>query len=140
MAARFLFASVLFGALAMAGGMIVPETGRAQDDGYSDDYSFEDFMAEIEEDKKDQERCRNTVGDISAQEQVDACTRLIENAPYENDLVGEYYVDRATGQTDPAAQCADVRKVIQVLEDSNSTIYGESFLSAARSLEAAACR
>ncbi|MFD0987044.1 hypothetical protein [Methyloligella solikamskensis] len=136
MTARYLFASLVFGALAALGTSAAPDLVRAQDDGYS----FEDFMAEIEEGKKDQALCRDDDGDTPPQERMDACTRLIEDAPVENDLVGTYYVNRAMADTNSPQSCADVRKGIQVVEDSNSSIYGEDYLSAARRLEEVICQ
>ncbi|ODA68252.1 hypothetical protein A7A08_00069 [Methyloligella halotolerans] len=135
MAARIFFVSFVFGALTVVIASAAPDPARAQDDGYS----FEDFMAEVEEGKKDQALCRDDEGGTSPQVRIDACTRLIEDAPYENDLVGTYYVNRAMAGGDPDQNCADVRKGIQVIEDSKSTIYGEDYLSAAGRLEESIC-
>jgi len=96
-------------------------------------------MGEIEKDKEDQERCGGS-GEISRAEQREACTRLIEDAPNENDLVGTYYVNRATTHEDATGQCKDVSKGIKIIEREKSNIYGKNFLEAARSLKEAACR
>ena len=136
MAARIFFVSLIFTALAGVVSSTAPDLARAQDDGYS----FDDYLAEIEESKMDEARCRNDNNDTQPEQRIDACTRLIEDAHVENDLVGTYYVNRAAANTNSAQSCADVRKGIQVIEDSNSSIFGENYLSAARSLEDAVCR
>ncbi len=143
---RSLLAVIVVSGLTIAGCLAAPHLARAQDgmteDGMAeddDDYSFEDFMGEIEKDKADQERCGGS-GEISRAEQQAACTRLIEDAPNENDLVGTYYVNRATTHEDAAGPCKDVSKGIEIIEREKSNIYGKGFLAAARNLEEAACR
>lgn len=95
MTLRSLLAVVAISSLTIAGCLSAPQLAHAQDameqDGMEedDDYSFEDFLGEIEEDKEDQKRCEGN-GDVSRAAQREACTRLIEDAPYENDLVGTY--------------------------------------------------
>lgn len=132
--------AVIVVSFAMAALATAPDFGHAEDrsSDESDDYSLQDFFDEIERDKEDQKRCRGR-NNVSSSEQHAACTRLIESAPVENDLVGEYYVDRAMAGEDAAAQCQDVRKGIAIIERSKSNIYGKDFLDAARRLEASIC-
>ena len=142
MTIRTLLTIIVLLSLPIAGLLPLPEPSRAQDDfldmDMDGDAAFEEFMGEIKTDKEDQRRCRGS-DDVSAAEQAAACTRLIEKAPNENDLVGEYYVDRAMARQTRAEQCEDVRKGIAIIERSKSTIYGGNFLEAARQLEQAAC-
>ncbi len=136
MAGRILYLSIVFCAAAAIGSLSVPHLAKAQDGSAT----FDDFMAEIEAGKKDQALCRNDEEDVAPEDQVSACTRLIEDAPYENDLVGTYYINRAMAGSDPDQSCADASKGVQVLQDSNSSIYGEDYLDAARRLEESLCR
>jgi len=142
MAVRVLLTIVVSFGLALGALLLAPNAARAQDDfldmDMDGDAAFEAFMGEIEKDKEDQRRCRGA-SDVAAAEQEAACTRLIENAPNENDLVGEYYVDRAMARQSRAEQCEDVRKGIAIIERTKSKIYGGNFLEAARRLEEAAC-
>jgi len=123
----------------------------AQDDMFGDsgelgmddaeaDAFFEEFMGEIERDKADRERCANTRDTVSKQEQYDACTRLIEDAPNENDLVGSYYINRALAPKGPAGQCLDVSRGIAIIEGFDSRAFRGDFLEAAKRLKDAACR
>ncbi|MDJ0512852.1 MAG: hypothetical protein QNJ62_05345 [Methyloceanibacter sp.] len=105
----------------------------------SDDDLWDSFMQDIERDKADRERCANLRDAVSKQEQYDACTRLIENAPNENDLVGTFYVNRATAHEDHTAQCQDVTKGIEIIERENPRIFGGGFLASAKRLQQAAC-
>jgi len=130
MARRSFLLSIVFCAAAAIGSVSAIDTARAQDG----DAAFDDFMAEIEAGKKDQSLCRNDEEDVAPEDQVSACTRLIEDAPYENDLVGTYYINRAMAGSDPDQSCADASKGVQVLEDSNSSISGEDYRDAARRL------
>ena len=141
MTIRSLLAVIVVLSFAMAACVTVADFGHAKDrsSDESDDYSFEDFLDEIEKDKEDQKRCRGN-DDASPSEQQEACTRLIEGAPVENDLVGEYYIDRAMTGEDATQRCQDVRKGISIIERSKSNIYGKPFLDAARRLEEAVCQ
>jgi hypothetical protein len=141
MKTRSLLAGVVFSSLAIAGLMVAPDFGRAKDGAsdQSDDYSFDDFMEEIKKDKEDQRRCRGTGGGVSKPEQQAACTRLIDKAPYENDLVGEYYIMRATTHEDAAAQCKDVSKGIELIENSKPRPSWKNLLDAAHGLKESAC-
>jgi len=135
----------------MATATVLPATGAdAQETGFGEngglgmddadaDAFFEEFMGSVERDKADRERCANTRDSVSKQEQYDACTRLIEDAPNENDLVGTYYVNRATAHDDHTAQCQDVTKGIEIIERENSRIFGADFLAAAKSLQKTSC-
>ena len=101
---------------------------------------FEDFMEMLNQGKADRKLCLNLAGETDKKTQAAACTRLIEDAPRENDVVGTYYVARATATDDLESQCRDVRKGIAVIEKSKSTIYGKDYLDSARRLEDSACR
>ncbi|MEM7399925.1 MAG: hypothetical protein AAF354_13450 [Pseudomonadota bacterium] len=114
------------------------ETATAQDGATGDDV-WESFMQDVERDKADRERCSNLSNAVSPQEQYDACTRLIEGAPNENDLVGTYYVNRATVHGNPTAQCKDVTKGVEIIERENPRIFGGGFLESAKRLQNAAC-
>lgn len=48
---------------------------------------------------------------------VEACTRLIDNAETENELVGLFYAMRATANTDATANCSDAHKVLELTDD-----------------------
>jgi hypothetical protein len=133
---RSLLAVLVVSGLSFAGCLAASHPARAQDD---DGSSFDDFLAEIEKDKQDEKRCQGS-GGVSQADQRAACTRIIENAPYENDLVGTYYVHRATTYQDIDAQCADVTKGVEIIEREKSKIFGKSFLDAARRLQDSACR
>jgi hypothetical protein len=138
-------ALALFG-LAFAGMPL--DSVRAQDDMFDEsemddaeaDAFFEEFMGSVRRDEADRERCANTRDTVSKEEQYDACTRLIEDAPNENDLVGSYYVNRALAPKGPASQCLDVTRGVAIIEGSKSTVFSGAFLNAAKSLKESACR
>ena len=115
------------------------DAAAAEADDAEADAFFEEFMGSVARDKADRERCADTRDTVSKKEQYDACTRLIEDAPNENDLVGSYYVNRATAFDDHTAQCQDVTKGVTIIERSNSSVFGTDFLAAAKSLQKAAC-
>lgn len=104
------------------------------------DAFFEEFMADIERDKADRKACANTRDTVSKEEQYDACTRLIENAPNENDLVGSYYVNRALAPKDLEGQCQDVSRGVAIIEGFQSNVFRGAFLAGAKRLKDAACR
>ena len=60
-----------------------------------------------------------TAGDSSTQAEamVEACSRLIENASQENELVGMFYALRASVNTDKSANCQDARKATSLIND-----------------------
>ena len=147
---RALIAAIALLGLTAASACVPMTTVLAQDDMFGDsddlgmddaeaDAFFEEFMGSVARDKADRERCANTRDTVSKKEQYDACTRLIEDAPNENDLVGSYYVNRATALDDHTAQCQDVTKGVTIIERSNSSVFGTDFLAAAKSLQKAAC-
>ncbi|MEG6508847.1 hypothetical protein V6C03_07680 [Methyloligella sp. 2.7D] len=57
-----------------------------------------------------------TQGNDSA-EVVKACTRLIDNAAAENATTGMFYGLRAANNNDPAQNCSDARKSLDLAED-----------------------
>jgi hypothetical protein len=48
---------------------------------------------------------------------VAACTRLIDNAAAENATIGMFYGLRAANNDDPAQNCRDARKSLELAED-----------------------
>lgn len=48
---------------------------------------------------------------------VAACTRLIDNAAAENPMVGMFYGLRAANSDDPAQNCRDARKSLELADD-----------------------
>jgi len=50
-------------------------------------------------------------------EVVEACTRLIDNAAAENAMVGMFYGLRASSNDDPAQNCSDARKSLELADD-----------------------
>lgn len=133
----FLAASALSGFSALISAGLIGSVNAAEDD--DGDAFFQEFLGEIEKDEDDRERCANTRDEVSPTEQYEACTRLIEDAHLENDLVGTYYVNRATAPKDPESQCADVTKGVAIIEKSKSTIFGANYLQAAKRLKEVAC-
>jgi hypothetical protein len=141
----------LIAAIAFLGLTVSPaftDTARAQDDFFDEsemddadaDAFFEEFMGSVRRDEADRERCANTRDTVSKDEQYDACTRLIEDASNENDLVGTYYVNRALAPKSPTGQCEDVTRGVAIIEGSKSTVFSGAFLDAAKSLKDSACR
>lgn len=148
---RALIAAIACLGLALTTAFIPANDALAQDDmfGQSDDAGmddadagafFEEFMGQVKRDDADRERCANTRDTVSKEEQYDACTRLIEDAPNENDLVGSYYVNRALAPKSPAGQCEDVSRGVAIIEGFKSTAFRGAFLEAAKSLKESACR
>jgi hypothetical protein len=143
---RELIAATAF--LGLAVSPAFTDTARAQDDFFDEsemddadaDAFFEEFMGSVRRDDADRERCANTRGTVSKEEQYDACTRLIEDASNENDLAGTYYVNRALAPKSPTGQCEDVTRGVAIIEGSKSTVFSGAFLDAAKSLKDSACR
>lgn len=50
---------------------------------------------------------------------VAACTRLIDNAQTENEMVGFFYGLRASNNTDKQQNCYDANKVLDLTQDPN---------------------
>lgn len=50
-------------------------------------------------------------------EVVEACSRLIDNAAVENSMVGMFYGLRASSNDDPAQNCSDARKSLELADD-----------------------
>ncbi|ODA66423.1 hypothetical protein A7A08_02821 [Methyloligella halotolerans] len=73
-----------------------------------------------------------TQGQGSDPEIVDACTRLIDNAEVENEMVGMFYGLRASSNDDAAQNCSDANKVLELTDDPN-------LINAAQSLVEANC-
>jgi hypothetical protein len=63
--------------------------------------------------------CTQGSGKVDNATVVTACTRLIDNAKTENELVGLFYAMRATANDDKAANCSDAHKVLSLTDDPN---------------------
>ena len=48
---------------------------------------------------------------------MEACTRLIDNAEVENSVTGMFYGMRASNNDDPAQNCFDARKSLELADD-----------------------
>ncbi|XSG81620.1 MAG: hypothetical protein ACPW61_11120 [Methyloligella sp. ZOD6] len=71
-----------------------------------------------------------TQGQGSNPEIVDACTRLIDNSQVENEMVGMFYGLRASANDDPAQNCSDAHKVLELTTDPNLVSAGQSLVEA----------
>ncbi|MFD0988138.1 hypothetical protein [Methyloligella solikamskensis] len=71
-----------------------------------------------------------TQGQGSNPEIVDACTRLIDNSQAENELVGMFYGLRASANDDPAQNCSDAHKVLELTDDPNLVDAGQALVEA----------
>jgi hypothetical protein len=58
-----------------------------------------------------------TKGKGTKKQIVQACTRLIDNAAKENEIVGYFYAFRAAANTDKKSNCKDAHKVIELIKD-----------------------
>ncbi len=67
--------------------------------------------------EKDFATCTQGQGKVDNSAVVAACTRLIDNAAKENELVGFFYAMRATANDDKASNCADAHKVLELTDD-----------------------
>lgn len=67
--------------------------------------------------EKDYAACTQGQGKVSNETVVAACTRLIDNAAKENEMVGFFYAMRATANNDKKSNCADARKVLELTDD-----------------------
>lgn len=126
--------------MARAPEAMAAESGAPGHDDADADAFFEEFMGQVKRDDADRDRCANTRDTVSKEEQYDACTRLIEDAHNENDLVGSYYVNRALAPKSPAGQCEDVTRGVAIIEGFKSTAFRGAYLEAAKSLKDSACR
>jgi hypothetical protein len=61
--------------------------------------------------------CAQGRGKVANNQIVAACTRLIENAAQENELVGYFHALRAIASTDRARNCNDARIALKLLKD-----------------------
>lgn len=67
--------------------------------------------------QEDYAACTQGGNQISSGEIVEACSRLIDNAQQENELVGYFYAMRAASNDDRAQNCADAHKVLELVTD-----------------------
>ncbi len=67
--------------------------------------------------EKDFTTCTQGQGKVSNESVVEACTRLIDNAAKENEMVGFFYAMRATANDDKASNCRDAHKVLELSND-----------------------
>ena len=67
--------------------------------------------------EKDYPACTQGHGKVANKDIVAACTRLIDNAATENELVGFFYAMRATANDDKASNCHDAKKVLELTDD-----------------------
>jgi hypothetical protein len=63
--------------------------------------------------------CTQGAGQVDNGTVVAACTRLIDNAQTENELVGLFYAMRATANDDKSANCSDAHKVLSLTDDAS---------------------
>lgn len=61
--------------------------------------------------------CIQGQGKVDNQTVVKACTRLIDNAAEENEMVGFFYAMRAVANDDKALNCSDAKKVLELTDD-----------------------
>jgi len=66
---------------------------------------------------KDFAACTQGQGKVSNEAVVEACTRLIDNAAKENEMVGFFYAMRATANDDKKSNCHDAHKVLELTDD-----------------------
>jgi len=66
--------------------------------------------------QKDFGTCLQGQGKATNDAVVAACTRLIDNAKAENELIGFAYAMRATLSTDKASNCRDAKKAVQLVK------------------------
>jgi hypothetical protein len=67
----------------------------------------------------DYKNCTSGAGKIPNGQIVSACTRLIDNAQAENELVGFFYALRASSNSDKAQNCSDARKAQTLIKAAN---------------------
>ena len=61
--------------------------------------------------------CTQGQGKVDNASVVAACTRLIDNAATENEMVGFFYALRASANDDKASNCRDAQKVLELTKD-----------------------
>ena len=67
--------------------------------------------------EKDFSVCTQGQGKVDNASVVGACTRLIDNAAKENEMVGFFHALRAAANDDKASNCADAHKVLELTQD-----------------------
>jgi len=67
--------------------------------------------------EKDFTVCTQGQGKAANEAVVAACTRLIDNAAKENEMVGFFYAMRATANDDKSSNCRDAHKVLELTKD-----------------------
>lgn len=66
--------------------------------------------------QKDFGTCLQGSGKVANSVIVAACSRLIDNAKTENELIGFAYAMRATVNSDKASNCRDAKKVMKLVK------------------------
>ena len=66
--------------------------------------------------QKDFETCLQGSGKVSNTVIVAACSRLIDNAKAENELIGFAYAMRAAANSDKASNCRDAQKAMKLVK------------------------
>jgi len=66
--------------------------------------------------QKDFGTCLQGSGKVSNAVIVAACSRLIDNAKTENELIGFAYAMRATANSDKASNCRDAQKALKLVK------------------------
>lgn len=66
--------------------------------------------------QKDFGTCIQGSGKVSNSAIVAACSRLIDNAKTENELIGFAYAMRATANSDKASNCRDAKKAVELVK------------------------
>lgn len=67
--------------------------------------------------KEDYATCTTGAGKVDNKAVVSACTRLIDNANTENEVIGFFYAMRAIANDDKASNCRDAKKVLKLTDD-----------------------
>ena len=67
----------------------------------------------------DFQECTQGGGNTPSDQVVAACSRLIDNAAEENEIVGFFYAIRASENNDRAQNCSDARRAAQLIQDPN---------------------
>lgn len=64
----------------------------------------------------DYQECIQGTGNTPKDQIVAACSRLIDNAATENEVVGYFYTSRALNNNDAAQNCSDARRAEELVE------------------------
>lgn len=82
----------------------------------------------VAQNPQDMDACMNGAGKIPNAQIVGACTRLIEAAAVENEVTGYFYAMRASANSDRQQNCADSRKVVELMTDAKLRGLGEQMV------------